>query len=49
MAIELNTRSTVPDWDDQEVFFMLEDPAHLTPAGFEYFVPRQEAFYLLAP
>lgn len=49
MAIELNTRTTVPDWDDQEVFFMLEDPAHLTPAGFEYFVPRQEAFYLLAP
>jgi len=46
MAIELNTSQTVPEWNDQKVFFMLEDPAHLEADGFVFFLPRQEAFYL---
>lgn len=49
MAIELNTKAPVADWEGQMVYFMLEDPAHLTPTGFEFFVPRQESFYLLEP
>ena len=47
IAIELNTRTPVPEWDDQEVFAMQEDPAHLTDEGWRFFVPRQEAYYLI--
>lgn len=47
ISIELNTRTPVPEWDDQEVYIMQEDPAHLTSEGWRFFVPRQEAFYLI--
>ena len=47
IAIELNTRTKVPEWDGQEVFAMEEDPAELTGDGWRFFVPRQTAFYLV--
>lgn len=47
ISIELNTRTPVPDWDGQVVYVMQEDPAYLTPEGWKFFVPRQEAFYLI--
>ena len=47
IAIELNTRTPVPEWDGQEVYAMQEDPAWLTSEGWRFFVPRQEAYYLI--
>ena len=47
IAIELNTRTPVPEWDNQGVFIMMEDPAHLTDEGWQFFRPRQESFYLV--
>jgi len=47
ISIELNTRTAVPEWDGQEVFIMQEDPAYLTPEGWRFFRPRQEALYLI--
>ncbi len=47
ISIELNTRTPVPEWDGQDVFVMFEDDAHLTDAGWEFFRPRQEAWYVI--
>ena len=47
ISIELNTRTTVPEWDGQDVHIMQEDPAYLTPEGWVFFRPRQEEFYLI--
>ncbi len=47
IAIELNTLTPVPEWGDQEVFVMMEDPAYLTETGWMFFRPRQEQFYLI--
>ncbi|NTX32981.1 aminopeptidase P family protein [Myxococcus sp. CA033] len=47
IAIELNTATPVPEWDGQKVAVMEEDPAYLTHEGWKFFVPRQEAFYLI--
>jgi Xaa-Pro dipeptidase len=47
IAIELNTRTPVPEWSAQEVYVMQEDPAYLTRDGWQFFVPRQEAYYLI--
>ena len=47
ISIELNTRTPVPEWDGQEVYIMMEDPAHLDGEGYHFFVPRQESFYLI--
>jgi len=47
ISIELNTATAIPEWDGQKVFVMMEDDAHLTEAGWEFFQPRQEAWYLV--
>lgn len=47
ISIELNTSTPVPEWDDQEVFIMQEDPAYLTAEGWRFFRPRQEELYLI--
>ena len=47
MSIELNTLTPVPEWNGQEVYIMMEDPAYLTDEGYVFFRPRQEAFYLV--
>ncbi len=47
ISIELNTRTPVPEWGGPAVFVMFEDDAHLTDAGWEFFRPRQEAWYLI--
>jgi Xaa-Pro aminopeptidase len=47
VAIELNTATPLPEWDGQKVFMMEEDPAYLTPEGWRFFVPRQEALFLI--
>jgi len=47
ISIELNTLTAVPEWDGQKVYAMEEDPAYLTDQGWKFFVPRQEAFYVI--
>ncbi len=47
ISIELNTQTSVPEWDGQKVYVMEEDPAYLTDEGWKFFVPRQEAFYVI--
>lgn len=49
IAIELNTRTAVPEWDGQDVFVMMEDDAWLGDDGWHFFRPRQEAWYLITP
>jgi Xaa-Pro aminopeptidase len=47
ISIELNTATAVPEWGGKKVFVMMEDDAHLTATGWEYFRPRQEDWYLV--
>ena len=47
ISIELNTRTPVPEWNGQDVFVMMEDDAFLTDAGWTFFRPRQQAWYLI--
>ena len=47
IAIEFNIADEIPEWDNQKVWIMQEDPAYLTANGWEHFVPRQEEFYLV--
>jgi Xaa-Pro dipeptidase len=35
------------EWDNQEVFVMMEDDAHLKEDGWKFFLPRQEKWYLI--
>ncbi len=45
--MELSAESAAPEWGGQKVFAMQEDPVYLTDEGWQFFVPRQEAFYLV--
>jgi Xaa-Pro aminopeptidase len=47
LSVELNTQTAVPEWDNQKVYIMMEDDAYLTDDGYKFFIPRQEAFYLV--
>ena len=47
LSVELNTQTPVPEWDNQIVYIMMEDDAHLTEEGYKFFIPRQENFYLV--
>lgn len=47
VAIELNTATPVPEWNNQLVFIMEEDDAFMTEKGYELFRPRQTEFYLI--
>jgi hypothetical protein len=47
LSVELNTQTAIPEWDGQKVYIMMEDDAYLTDDGYKFFVPRQEAFYLV--
>jgi len=47
LSVELNTQTAVPEWDQQKVYIMMEDDAYLTDEGYKFFIPRQEAFYLV--
>jgi Xaa-Pro dipeptidase len=47
LAVELSTTTPVPEWGGQPVAVMQEDPAYLTDEGWRFFVPRQDAFYLI--
>jgi Xaa-Pro dipeptidase len=49
LAMELNTRTAVPEWDGQDVTVMAEDPVYLTDDGWKFFRPRQESYYLIRP
>ena len=46
-AIELATRSAVPEWGGQELVVMMEDDAWLAPDGMRYFVPRQTSWIVV--
>lgn len=43
----MNTATPVPEWGGQKVFVMMEDDAHLTEKGWQFFRPRQERWYLI--
>jgi Xaa-Pro aminopeptidase len=47
LAVELNTSTPVPEWDNQTVTIMAEDDAHMTETGYQWFRPRQAEFYLI--
>ncbi|MCU0683186.1 MAG: M24 family metallopeptidase [Polyangiaceae bacterium] len=47
LAMELGAEGAPPEWGGQKVFAMQEDPVYLTDEGWQFFVPRQEAFYLI--
>jgi len=47
LSVELNTQTPVAEWDGQKVYIMMEDDAQLTDEGYKFFIPRQEAFYLV--
>jgi Xaa-Pro dipeptidase len=47
ISIELNTATAIPEWGGQKVFVMMEDVAWLGAAGWEFFRPRQESWYLV--
>ncbi|MEO8449606.1 MAG: Xaa-Pro aminopeptidase [Gemmatimonadota bacterium] len=47
ISIELNTATPVAEWNGQKVYVMMEDDAHLTETGWQFFVPRQERWYLI--
>lgn len=47
LALELNSRSAIPEWDGQVVFLMAEDPVWLSDDGWVTFVPRQVELYLV--
>ena len=47
LSVELNTQTAVPEWEGQKVYIMMEDDAYLTDEGYKFFIPRQEAFYLV--
>ncbi len=47
ISIELNTATPVREWGGQKVFVMMEDDAHLTAQGWEFFRPRQDQWYLV--
>jgi Xaa-Pro dipeptidase len=47
LSVELNTQTAVPEWENQKVYIMMEDDAYLTDEGYKFFIPRQEAFYLV--
>lgn len=47
ISIELNTSTPVEEWDGQDVYIMQEDPAYLTPEGWRFFRPRQDALYVI--
>ena len=47
LAMEFNIADEIPEWDGKKVWIMQEDPVHLTEDGWRFFVPRQEAFYLV--
>ena len=49
LAMELNTKTPVPEWDGQDVTVMAEDPVYLADDGWKFFRPRQEAYYLIRP
>ena len=49
LAMELNTRTPVPEWDGQDVTVMAEDPVYLADDGWKFFRPRQESYYLIRP
>ena len=46
-SIELNVRFPVPEWDDQEVRFALEEDAALTEDGWVWIGGRQSEFCLI--
>ncbi len=47
MSIELNTSSTVPEWNAQKVTMMAEDDAVMTARGYEFIRPRQTELYII--
>jgi Xaa-Pro aminopeptidase len=46
-SIELNARVNVPEWNNQEVSFSLEEDAVLFEHGWEWIDGRQTEFYLI--
>ncbi len=47
MSIELNTSTSVPEWNNQKVTIMAEDDAVMTEKGYEFIRPRQTDLYII--
>ena len=46
-SIELNARRAVPEWDGQDVRFMLEEDAGLFAQGWSWIDGRRDTYYLI--
>lgn len=46
-SIELNTRTTIPEWNDQEFVVMLEEEAALVDGAMRWLDGRQEGWHLI--
>jgi hypothetical protein len=46
-SIELNAAHRVPEWNGQQVRFLLEDDAVITDKGWQWIDGRQTSFYLI--
>lgn len=47
LAMELNTTTSISEWNNQKATIMLEDDVHLTKDGYQLFRPRQTGLYLI--
>ncbi|MEO6391698.1 MAG: M24 family metallopeptidase [Pyrinomonadaceae bacterium] len=47
LAVELNTATPIPEWNNQSVTMMAEDDAYMTETGYQWFRPRQTEFYII--
>lgn len=46
-SVEFSATTAIPEYDGGEVRIPMEDDAHLTPSGYEYFVPYQTEWYVI--
>ena len=46
-ALELNTASKVPEWNNQEIYIYLEETVAFTKSGLTYLKERQEKFIII--
>jgi Xaa-Pro aminopeptidase len=46
-SVEFSAKSPVPEWNGDSLLVPMEDDAHLTDQGYEYFRPYQTEWYLI--
>jgi hypothetical protein len=47
MAVEGETQTIVAEWNNQEVTISYEEQGYLTDAGYKFFMPLQNTWFLI--